>query len=104
MFLFGAVCSIAMGAQALNYYRKEVKTMNENVRDVLRLLMQLRAEVHGNVENSVIEKLDQAIQKLDAAQCRNSRKLSRDHLLAILGKVVQMLPAVAELIERLTTK
>ena len=78
--------------------------MDDNVRNVRKLLMQLRADVHGNVENSVVEKLDRAIQELDVAERRSSRKLSRDDLLAVLGRVVQMLPAVAQLIERLTRK
>ncbi len=75
--------------------------MQEHICEALDLLRQLRAEVHGNVESSVVERLDQAIQALDATQHENSWKPDKDELLAILGILVQLLPAVAQLIASL---
>ena len=75
--------------------------MKENIIESLELLREIRVQVRGNVESSAAEKLDEAISKLEAAQRGTPDKLSRVELLAILGIVVELIPAVAQLIERI---
>jgi len=75
--------------------------MEKHVQEALDLLWQIRAEVHGNVESSVEEMLDRAINDLEETLQTDHQKFSKDDLLTILGMAAQLLPAVAQLIERL---
>ena len=76
--------------------------MNASIRCTLELLQEVRAEVRGTVEDSAIEKLDEAIQKLEAAQRDNREKLSKHDLLNMVGIAIKLFPAIQKLIEKLT--
>lgn len=69
--------------------------------ETLELLEEVRAEVHDDVDDSVVEQLDEAIRMLKQAQHSKGAKLSSYDLLTILGQVVQALPAIAKLIDLL---
>jgi hypothetical protein len=68
----------------------------------LDLLHAIRAEVHGSVEDSVIERLDEAIKKLEEADENDARKYTALEILSMLGKVVELIPAIALLLEWLS--
>lgn len=77
----------------------------ENVKsligDALESLRRVRAEVLGSVENSVIEQIDEVISKLEEADANNPGKYSAMDMLSALGKIVELIPAVAKLLELL---
>jgi len=64
-------------------------------------LKSVRAELHGNVENSVLEMLDNAIFDLENLQ-QDSDKISARDVLYVLGQVLEKLPIIVELIHRLS--
>jgi len=64
-------------------------------------LKSVRAELHGNVENSVLEMLDNAIFDLENLQ-QDSDKISARDVLFVLGQVLEKLPIIVELIHRLS--
>ena len=68
----------------------------------LDLLYAIRAEVHGSVENSVIEQLDEVIKKLQEADENGAKKFTALEILSMLGKVVELIPAIALLLEWLS--
>jgi hypothetical protein len=67
----------------------------------IEALLQLRAELHGSVEDSVMETLDKVISDLEAIQ-QHSDKISAIDVLNIIGEALQALPAIAELIRILS--
>ena len=68
--------------------------MSKLLKDSVKLLKQVRSELHGNVEGSVIESIDLVIQNLETKQQVDSAEL-----LNVLGKCVERLPAIIKLIE-----
>ena len=64
-------------------------------------LKSVREELHGNVENSVLEMLDNAIYDLENLQQNSSNVNARD-VLYILGQVLDKLPVIVELIHKLS--
>jgi hypothetical protein len=64
-------------------------------------LKSVRLELHGNVENSVLEMLDNAIFDLENLQ-QDSNKISARDVLYVLGQVLEKLPIIVELIHRLS--
>ena len=64
-------------------------------------LKSVRLELHGNVENSVLEMLDKAIFNLENLQ-QGSNKVSARDVLYVLGQVLEKLPIIVELIHRLS--
>jgi len=64
-------------------------------------LKSVREELHGNVENSVLEMLDNAIFDLENLQ-QDSDKISAHYVLYVLGQVLEKLPIIVELIHRLS--
>ena len=74
--------------------------MNDSyLHETLELLRDVRVEVHGGVDDSIVEQLDEAIRLLEEAQHSQSAKLSRRDALIILGKVIEHLPTIVRLIE-----
>jgi hypothetical protein len=63
-------------------------------------LKSVRAELHGNVENSVLEMLDNAISDLENLQ-QDSSKVSARDVLYILSQVLDKLPLIVELVHKL---
>ena len=76
--------------------------MNRQILDeCLSQLRAVRAEVYGDVESGVIVVLDEVIQKLEAAQLENPSRYSARDILLMVGKVIELLPAIASLLELL---
>ena len=71
------------------------------VRETLERLRDVRAEVHGDVESSVVKQLDEVIWMLEEAQQDQGVELSFHEVLVLLGKAVEVLPAIARLLELL---
>ena len=67
----------------------------------LETLRAIRAEVHGKVEASVIERLDAVIQELEASRREDPGKYTAGDILTLVGEIVQLLPAVVELVDKL---
>lgn len=64
-------------------------------------LKSLRQEVHGKVENSVIERIDEAIFNLQLLEREGSQQFSSIDLLMLLANALEYLPAVQKVIEYL---
>jgi len=67
--------------------------------DVLNVLYDIRAEVHGDVEDSVINQLDDAISQLEIELCDDSQEFNALDALTTLGKAVELIPAIRALLE-----
>ena len=74
--------------------------MNEQLlREALVVLNDIRSELSGNAEDSVICQLDRAIQDLEVVERECSEEITPRDLLELLGKVLEKLPAILALIE-----
>jgi hypothetical protein len=71
------------------------------LRSSIDTLKSVRAELHGNIENSVLEMLDNAIFDLENLQ-QDSSKVSARDVLYVLAQVLEKLPAIVELIHKLS--
>ena len=69
--------------------------------ECLAQLRAVRAELYEDVESGVIEVLDEVIQKLEAAQQENPCRYSAQDILLMVGRVIELLPAIASLLELL---
>jgi hypothetical protein len=73
----------------------------ELLRSSIDTLKSVRVELHGNVENSALEMLDEAIVDLESFQ-QDSSKVSTRDVLYVLGQVLEKLPVIIELIHILS--
>jgi len=80
-----------------------MKTKRKLLEDKASVLRSVRAELQGNVDDSVILQLDELIASIEAAGKRRNPKLSAYHLI-LLGKFLEMLPEIIEAINRLKRK
>ena len=71
------------------------------LRSSIDTLKSVRLELHGNVENSVLEVLDKAIFDLENLQ-QDSDQVSTRDVLNVLGQVLEKLPMIVELIQLLS--
>lgn len=67
----------------------------------IELLEAILAEVQGNVESSVVAQIEMVIDNLKAAQKKAPSSITASDLLMLLGKVIEVLPAVATLLQML---
>lgn len=67
----------------------------------IKLLEAIQAEVQGNVESSVVAQIEMVIDNLKAAQKEAPSSITASDLLMLLGKVIEVLPAVATLLQML---
>lgn len=74
---------------------------NSLIRETIELLRDVREEVQGDVEDSVIHQLDEAILKLEETSRKRQGQIANRKALELLGKTIKWLPAVAKLIELL---
>ena len=78
-----------------------------SLEEVLEQLYAVREEVRGAIEASVKTQLsvalqvDAIIQKLEDARDQKSCKLNGQEILAMFGKVLELLPSIAKLLEQL---
>jgi len=61
----------------------------------------LRAELHGKVEDSVIERLDGIILELELLQTGDTRQNDPFYVLKLLGCAIELAPSIGKLIEYL---
>jgi hypothetical protein len=76
------------------------KKRSRLLEDKAVVLRSVRAELQGNVDDSVIRQLDELIDSIEAAGKHKNPKLSAEHLL-LLGKILAMLPEIIDAINRL---
>ena len=69
------------------------------VKETIELLERVRAEVHGDVDNIVVEQLNEAIWKLKETQRSQSVELTSKDVLVVLGKALEALPAITQLLD-----
>lgn len=76
--------------------------MHELLSSSLDALTGVRDELQGSVDDSVIRKLEGVISDLEAAlKQRSKRQISVVEVLAIFGQVLDSLPEIIDMIERL---
>ena len=69
--------------------------------EAIEALMMLRLELHGSVDDSVLQTLDKVIFDLEAARNDPSR-VSAQAALRLLGTVLDKLPAIVEILRMLS--
>ncbi len=65
--------------------------------EAIEALILLRMELHGSVDDSVLETIDKVISDLDAAR-DEPRKISAYDALRLLGSVLDKLPVIVEIL------
>lgn len=70
------------------------------LRQTIDLLVDLRSELHGVVDSSVIDQLDSVIQKLEADYANGEHNISSIELLYLLGEFIKLMPILTDLISR----
>ncbi|MDE1464832.1 hypothetical protein [Spartinivicinus poritis] len=68
----------------------------------LELLREVRKEVHTEVEAGELAKIDQSIELLEKQLECSDKNVSQMEVLSAIGKVVQYIPSIAKLIEKLS--
>lgn len=74
---------------------------NDVILDALDVLYDIRAEVHGDVEDSVINQIDDAINDLETKLYEDIDNFNALDVLTMLGKVIEMIPAIQALLKLL---
>ena len=67
--------------------------------DSIEALKCLRMEMQGRVEDSVMTKLDEIIHDLEQAEAGHGRALTTADVLRLVGAGIELIPAVAKMIE-----
>lgn len=67
---------------------------SELLKDSVEALECLRAELHGNVEDSVIQRLDEVIWELEIAQEAYPDRCTAEFVLNLFGLVLEHLPEI----------
>lgn len=73
------------------------------IEDPIKLLHAVRMEIQSDVEDSVVEQLDMAIQKLEIEISQKSGKISDKDKLVFLGHIIGLIPEIPALIEFIKT-
>jgi hypothetical protein len=69
--------------------------------ETIELLKEVRAKMQGEVEDSVVRQIDEAILKLEETGRLRQDQRANQEALEVLGKAIRWLPLVAKLIELL---
>ena len=69
--------------------------------EAIEALIMLRMELHGSVDDSVLQTLDKVISDLEASR-NEPNKVSAQDALRLLGTVLDKLPAIVEIIRILS--
>lgn len=69
------------------------------IRGTIELLQEVRVQVQGDVEDSVVAQLDEALRMLEDTCHSRPDQVALQEVLELLGKAVKVIPAVVELIE-----
>ena len=70
---------------------------DSSIRETVELLKEVRAEVQGDVEDSVVHQLDEAILELETVAEENSQEASKKAL-KILGEAIKWLPPLVSML------
>ncbi len=77
----------------------------EDLKGLLKIsadgLKNLRAELHGKVEDSVIKRLDEIILDLETYQDQDTHEYDPVQILSLLGSAMELIPSIGRLIEYL---
>lgn len=71
------------------------------VKESLSILYDLQSELHGHVEDTALQKLEEAINLLEAVN-KNGGRIEKKKLLAILGKILDYIPTIVKIIDILS--
>jgi len=80
---------------------KEVRMNEKLLGESIDALIMLRLELHGSVDDSVLETLDKVISDLEATRNEPS-KISAQDTLRLLGTILDKLPVIVEIIHVLS--
>lgn len=83
------------------HYSTEVDMNDKLLGESIEALIMLRLELHGSVDESVLQTLDRVIVDLEAIKNKQGR-ISSQELLILLGKALEKLPAIVEVIRILS--
>jgi hypothetical protein len=75
--------------------------MTQLLKSSLEALKCLRVELHGKVEDSVINRLDEIILDLEILQENDIRQYDPVHVLRLLSSAIELIPSIGKLIEYL---
>jgi hypothetical protein len=70
------------------------------IADSLEALHAVRAEVRGDVDASVVERLDEVIEELESVRRAEANRHRAQDILVIVAKAIELLPSVAKLLEQ----
>jgi hypothetical protein len=74
---------------------------NSLIREAIDLLQEVRVKVQGDVEDSVVHQLDEAIWKLEETCRTRQGQIANQEALKLLGEAIKWIPMVAKLLELL---
>ena len=74
------------------------------LRDSIDVLKDIRAELPGNTDGSVLSRLDRTIRELEVMleKSDTSLEIKSSDVLKLIGKVVEKLPEIIMVIDKLT--
>ena len=61
----------------------------------IETIKELRTEIHDDIDDSKRKKLDQIIKDLE---CCNAKELSKDQILKLFGKAINLIPALTKIL------
>jgi hypothetical protein len=74
------------------------------LKKTIELLKIIRSDPHSFGDDSVIQRLNEVIQELEAENASGKSNINADKTLFLLGKVIEDLPFFTQLIETLVKK
>lgn len=84
-----------------NQFRKEVMKMSEELlSELLGILVVLQKELHGKVDDSVTQKLEEAILTLQRAT-DGKLKINPKKVLILIGSIFELISSIKSIIENL---
>ncbi len=75
--------------------------MEDVLKASVEALKQLRAEVHGKLEDRAIDRIDEIIRDLENFEENEAHQYDTIELLNLIGSVIELLPTVGKAIEYL---
>ncbi len=78
-----------------------MKDNSRLIHETIELLREVRVKVQGDVEDSVVHQLDEAIWKLEETCRTRQGQIANQEALELLGAAIKWLPIVAKLVELL---
>jgi hypothetical protein len=101
---FGAKCMCDWYIRVPNHIKGGEAMDAKLLKISIEILDDIRSKIDGAVDDSVINQLDKVIQELEADYKKGNSDMSSEKLLFILGKSLEHLPLICELVEKLVKK